>query len=82
MDFHVVGFSKVVEFLQIDGYEVENSVLGNLMIEHSLNRLREEKVFGSGWAINPKDYPHFFVEENYTIIYDSTHINPDKLTYD
>ncbi len=47
------------------------------MINHSLNRLLEEKVFGSDWPLFPKDYPHFIVEQNYTIVYDSTHVDPE-----
>lgn len=49
------------------------------MVMHSLNRLRNTEVLGSGWPIYPKDYPHFMVEENYTVIYDSTHVDPDQL---
>jgi hypothetical protein len=24
----------------------------------------------------PRDYPHMMTEENYTIVYDSTHVDP------
>ena len=57
-------------------FKVENEELANLMIKHSLNRLKEEAVFGSGWSLWPKDYPHFMVADNFTVVYDSTHINP------
>lgn len=50
------------------------------MIHHSVNRLYFEDLFGSGWALSPpRDYPHLIVSENYTIAYDSTHIEPDTL---
>lgn len=62
MKFHVIGFSKSVQFFEYDGYKVENLELAELMITHSMNRLLEEKVFGSDWPLFPKDYPHFIVE--------------------
>ena len=57
---------------------MKNIELAELMVTHSLNRLVEEKVFGSGWPLFPKDYPHFIVEENMTIVYDSTHVDPNE----
>ena len=48
------------------------------MVTHSLNRMLDEKVFGSGWPLYHRDYPHFIVEHNYTVVYDSTHIDPDS----
>lgn len=44
------------------------------MVKHSLNRLLGHKTFGSGWELFPRDYPHFIVENNYTVVYDSTHV--------
>lgn len=44
------------------------------MIKHSLNRLLGHKVLGSGWEFYPRDYPQFMVEDNYTVLYDSTHV--------
>lgn len=44
------------------------------MITHSLNRLLGQKVLGSGWEFYPRDYPQFMVEDNYTVLYDSTHV--------
>lgn len=49
------------------------------MVSHSMNRLLEEKVFGSDWPLFPKDYPHFIVEHNYTVVYDSTHVDPTEI---
>lgn len=47
------------------------------MVHHSVNRLYERRLFGSGFpASPPRDYPHFIAEENYTIVYDSTHVDP------
>lgn len=46
------------------------------MIKHSLNRLYEGKLFGSGWPLHPqRDYPHFVSELGSTLVYDSTHID-------
>ena len=49
-------------------------------MNHSLNRLKNEKVFGSGWKLYTRDYPHFLVDNGYVDIYDSTHIDPDLLS--
>lgn len=46
------------------------------MVKHSLNRLYERRLFGSGFPYSPpRDYPHFIVEDNYTVVYDSTHVD-------
>lgn len=44
------------------------------MVSHSLNRLKGERIFGSGWKFFPRDYPHVMVEDDYLVIYDSTHV--------
>ena len=62
-------------------YKVENVELADLMIKHSLNRLKEGHVFGSGWNLWPKDYPHFMVADNFTVVYDSTHITPEIMSF-
>lgn len=49
------------------------------MIQHSLNRIKNDTVLGSGWPLYPRDYPHIIVADDYVIIYDSTHIDPDQL---
>ena len=59
---------------------MQNKELADHMIMHSMNRLKGSEVFGSGWPIYPKDYPHFIVEQDYAIIYDSTHVDPDQVT--
>ena len=47
------------------------------MVKHSLNRLYEVNLFGNGYPYSPpRDFPHLIAEHNYTIIYDSTHIDP------
>ena len=78
LNFQIVSFRKEVEFLKAGKYEVKNIELAELMIDHCLNRLKEGNVFGSGFilAMN-KDYPHFVVESNYTVVYDSTHADTD-----
>lgn len=77
IDFYVVGHGRSVQFFTYDGYEVTNLELAELMISHSLNRMVEEKVFGSDWPLFSKDYPHFIVQDNYTVVYDSTHVDPE-----
>lgn len=46
------------------------------MIAHSLNRLYEGKLFGSGWPLHPqRDYPHFETDIYDTVVYDTTHVS-------
>ena len=76
-DFRIRGHEELVTFNQYMDYKIENVELAKLMVKHSLNRMYEGRLFGSGWpASPPRDYPHFVVESNYTIVYDSSHI-PD-----
>lgn len=45
------------------------------MVSRSINRLYESKLFGSEWPIHPeRDYPHFEVEHDYTVVFDTTHV--------
>lgn len=54
---------------------MENKLLADQMVSHSLNRLYEEKLFGSGWPLHPeRDYPHFEAEIDASFVYDSTHV--------
>ena len=54
--------------------------MGRLMVKHSVNRLYELNLFGSGFPLSPpRDYPHMIAEYNYTITYDSSHIDPDNV---
>ena len=56
-------------------YKIENEELARHMVQHSLNRVYETHVFGDGWDLFPRDYPHFHVEHDFTLVYDSTHID-------
>ena len=79
LDFHVVSFNHTTVFTPYQDYKVENEELAQHMVTHSLNRLFDHRVFGSGWVLYPRDYPHFVVEDNYTTIYDSTHVDPSLI---
>ena len=79
LDFHIISFNQTTSFTPYQEYKVENIELAQHMVTHSLNRLLESKVFGSGWALYDRDYPHFIVEDNYTIVYDSTHVDPTQV---
>ena len=55
---------------------MENQDLARLMISNSLNTLYNTDLYGSGFPqFPPRDYPHFIAEENFTIVYDSTHVD-------
>ena len=81
MNFLVLRSSvKELQFIGSGKYEVKNEELARTMLSHSLNRLKQEKVFGSGWKLYRRDYPHFIVEDNFIGVYDSTHIDPHSFS--
>jgi hypothetical protein len=79
IDFHVISQTHNVTLIPYTDYQIQNPTLALHMISHSLNRLHDHRVFGSGWKLYPRDYPHFIVEDNYTIVYDSTHVDPHDM---
>ncbi len=82
MDFKFRGHEEFVTFYQYADYKIINEQLARAMIRHCLNRLYEGNLFGSGWPMSPpRDYPHMMTEENYTIVYDSTHVDPHLSEY-
>jgi hypothetical protein len=48
------------------------------MVRQCLGRLKEGYTFGSEWKTFPRDYPHTLIEEDYFMIYDSSHIGKVK----
>ena len=78
VDFHVASFNHTTTFQEYMDYKIGNEELAQHMVTHSLNRLIRHRCFGSGWKLYPRDYPHFIVEDNYTIVYDSTHVDPNQ----
>jgi hypothetical protein len=77
LNFKLRRHDQFPSFYPYGQYKIENQQLAELMVKHSLNRLYEGNLFGSGFPYSPpKDYPHFLTEENYTIVYDSTHVDP------
>lgn len=80
LDFKLRAHDEFISLYPVD-IPVENEALAKLMIHHSVNRLYEGHLFGSRWPMSPpRDYPHMITAENYTIVYDSTHIEPDNST--
>jgi len=43
-----------------------------------VQQLKGQRVFGSGFGAYTRDYPQFEVFTDYTIIYDSSHIDPNN----
>ena len=79
MDFRLRRHEEFPSFYQYGQYVIANKKLAERMVSHSLNRLYHNKLFGSGWPMSPpRDYPHFMAEENYTAVYDSTHVDPHQ----
>jgi hypothetical protein len=77
LDFAFRRHTEFTTFYPYADYKLLNEELGRAMVRHSLNRLAEARLFGSGWPQSPpRDYPHMMAEDNYTIVYDSTHVDP------
>ena len=75
--FRLVGHDQFPSFYPYGDFKMQNPELATLMVKHSLNRMYEVNLFGSGYPVSPpRDYPHMIMEDNYTIVYDSTHIDP------
>lgn len=82
LNFRYHGAEQEIFFYPYGGFVFQNKELAQAMARHSISRLFEGTVFGSGWPQSPpRDYPHFMVEENYTVVYDSTHVDPHLPTY-
>ena len=79
LNFRLLRHEEEVELNQYHEYVIHNSDLAKLMIHHSINRLYDGNLFGSSWPISPpKDYPRPLAAKNFTLIYDSTHIEPGE----
>lgn len=62
MEFRVIDFMYNLTLTDYMEFKIENKELADHMIMHSLNRLRDTPVFGTGWPLYDRDYPHFVVE--------------------
>jgi hypothetical protein len=76
IDFILKSHKQAVKLYPFGEYKLNNEQLAIEMINSSLNRLYQNKLFGSGFPQSPpRDYPSFHTEANYTVVYDSTHVN-------
>lgn len=75
VDFYLKSHTEFISYYDTFGYKLYNKPLADAMIKHSLNRLYDQTLFGSGWPLHPqRDYPHFITEAACTLVYDSTHV--------
>ena len=61
LNFRIEKFDYSVAFSPYMDYKIANEDLAKHMVMHSLNRLYETHVFGDGWHLFTRDYPHFHV---------------------
>lgn len=79
LDFRVRNFQELVTFYPYGDYKTLNEPLARELLRHSLRRLEFVPCFGSGWPLSPpRDYPNFMTEDNVTVVYDSTHVDPHQ----
>lgn len=77
IDFHIIHTdTHNVTLIPYLDYKIANKDLALHMIAHSIGRLVGHRTFGSGWKLYQRDYPHFITEDHYSIVYDSTHVDP------
>lgn len=78
LEFYVINQTHTAQLIPYLNYKIENPTLAQHMINHSLFRLWGHRVFGSGWKLYDRDYPHFGIDDkNHTVVYDSTHVDPN-----
>lgn len=61
-------------FRAIDGYIVDNINLATFKIHQALQIVKEVDTVGTGFPTWPRDHPNVEVNDNYTLLYDSSHI--------
>ena len=72
LDFKLHSHYHQAKILGLGLYTVQNLELAEAMVSHSLNRLYDTHLFGSEWPLSPpRDYPHFAVTNDFTIVYDA-----------
>jgi hypothetical protein len=74
LNFKLRSHSEKIAIYPYADFKILSEELGKAMIRHSINRLYEGHLFGSGWPLSPpRDYPVFTTLENSTFVYDPTH---------
>lgn len=75
LNFRLRSHAEKISIYPYADYRILSEELGVAMIKHSVNRLYEGPLFGSGWPLSPpRDYPVFTTLENYTFVYDPSHL--------
>ena len=64
----------VPTFKMVDGYAVDNLELAKFKIAQVLGSMKGESTFGTGFPTWPRDHPNVEVNENFTLLYDSSHV--------
>jgi len=81
IDFVVKGVESKAVYNSYQEYEVKNKELADWLLESCLLSSRGSKVFGSNFTTYTRDYPMFEVhKDNYTFIYDSSHVRNSQLS--
>jgi hypothetical protein len=79
LDFRFRRHDEFISYFPAGDYKLANLELANLLVHSSLNRLYEGNLFGSGWPLSPpRDFPQMTTRDNYTIVYDSTHVESSE----
>lgn len=79
LNFRFRRHDEYISYFPSGDYKLQNLELANLLVHNSLNRLYEGDLFGSGWPLSPpRDFPQMTTRDNYTIVYDSTHVESSE----
>lgn len=80
LDFKLRSHNETVTLYPYNDYKILQPDLGKAMVRHSVSRLYEGRLFGSGWPLSPpRDYPHFAAKDGFSFVYDSSNVNPRTL---
>ena len=61
-------------FKSIEGFVINNTNLAAFKINQVLNNLKGLRTFGTGFPTWPRDHPNIWISDNFTLLYDSSHV--------
>jgi hypothetical protein len=77
LDFTLRNHEAFITLYPNVNFPVIQTELSLKIINNSLNRLYEHKLFGSGWPLaTERENPRFLADDNFMVVYDATHVDP------
>jgi hypothetical protein len=71
MDVWLKSYKPLIRYTIQNGFPLADINLADKIINDSLDKLYENKLFGSGWPVYPnREYVNFGSNDNYSVIYE------------